>query len=45
MHEMHEERGKNRYRELTKRLRQGIGRNLDGRRDFGEKKVFGSREK
>jgi len=31
---------KNRYRTLTKRLRQGIGQNLDGRRDFGEKKVF-----
>jgi len=36
---------KKRFRALTKRFRQGIGRKLDGRRDFGENKVFGLREK
>ena len=44
MHEMHEEK-KKRFRALTKWFRQGLGRKLDRRRDFGEKKVFGLREK
>ena len=43
MHEVHEEK-KKRFRALTKWFRQGLGRKLDRRRDFGEKKVFGSRE-
>ena len=34
-----------RLRTLTKGMRLGLGRNLQGRKDFGEKKGFGSRYK
>ena len=36
---------KERFRTLTKGIRLGLGQNLEGRKDFGEKKVFGLREK
>ena len=34
-----------RFRAHTKVLKLGIGQNLDGKKDFSEKNVFGSREK
>ena len=34
-----------RFKAHTKGLKLGIGRNLDVKKDFSEKKVFGSREK
>ena len=36
---------KKRFRTLSKRLRLGLGRNLEGKRVFGEKVRFGLREK
>ena len=45
MDEMHENEEKRRYRSHTNRLEFGMGRNLEGKRDFCEKKRFGLREK
>ena len=45
MHEMHEEWEKSRFRSLTKELELGVGRNLEGRKSFDKKKLFGLREK
>ena len=44
MHEMHENEEKRRFRSHTNKLELG-SQNLVGKRDFCEKKGFGSREK
>ena len=36
---------KKRFRTLTKELKLELGRKIEGRKDFSEKRMFGSREK
>ena len=46
MHEcMKKKEKEKRFRTLTKGLKLGLGKNLEGRKVFGEKKMFRSRKK
>ena len=42
---MHEERRKREIHSTYQVMRLGLGQNLDGKRGFGEKKVFESKKK